>query len=473
MTTLWLIRRISFLCLLTIPLLSCQFLGPTSITMGRLNYNNVIQQTSKTQTFANIIRVKNHEPTAFLDVTQVNAAVLGQATLTGMLSSVGTHPQNSGSASLGLEYQEAPTIQYQPLLGQALITQVSTPITIDSLTNLYDSDWPIASLITLAVDRLTSGYEDYATAINAIIALDDLGAITISSGVTGSNVSNQSSPASSGSKPPPSGQEPVLIVTLQTTHPYAKGRPTDVEAQAVIRQLWCRLYTVLENKMASCETLPSIIAFSRHALQTAKKEVSKAKEISKVTDFPLHTRSALGILKASTEIPAPLIAFVPSEMFKKITSYPWNGESARAKRSDMSYYTLLPEDEGPKDHRSANVEATQFVRNLILSSRTYPEASLEWCLYTPSTNLDVSDYMSLVRETRLTFLRRYLIIIVSDAEIPGSYVSYSDGEKWYSIDAHDEVSQKNFVLIGQFLTMQATTIQQPPLTPTISVGPSR
>ena len=70
-------------------------------------------------------------------------------------------------------------------------------------------------------------------------------------------------------------------------------------------------------------------------------------------------------------------------------------------------------------------------------------------------------------------MRRYMLIVVADS-LPGKppYVSYSDGEYWYYIDAGDKISQKNFQLLTLFLTMMAIPSQTPPLTPTISVGGS-
>jgi len=56
----------------------------------------VIPQTSKLQTFANIIRVFRHEPTSFMDVSQINAEFTVQNTLMGLLL---------GSAESGLEAQ--------------------------------------------------------------------------------------------------------------------------------------------------------------------------------------------------------------------------------------------------------------------------------------------------------------------------------------------------------------------------------
>jgi hypothetical protein len=83
-------------------------IGPGSIRVDRLDYNEVIQQTYKQQTSANIIRVRHYEPTTFVDVTQITASVLGQATLGGAVDGIGTVA--SGSSAMALEYQESPTI---------------------------------------------------------------------------------------------------------------------------------------------------------------------------------------------------------------------------------------------------------------------------------------------------------------------------------------------------------------------------
>lgn len=79
---------------------ACQFFGPTSIQVGRPVYNEVIQQTSKLQTFVNIIRVAHHEPTSFMDVSQINAQFTVQSTLMGAVSAIGAG--RIGSANIGL-----------------------------------------------------------------------------------------------------------------------------------------------------------------------------------------------------------------------------------------------------------------------------------------------------------------------------------------------------------------------------------
>jgi hypothetical protein len=91
------------------------------------------------------------------------------------------------------------------------------------------------------------------------------------------------------------------------------------------------------------------------------------------------------------------------------------------------------------------------------------------CLYTISAFLKMTNNEEILDERRLLSLRRLLLVIRSCQERPNSYVSYFDGKTWYAIDGEDGISQKNFVLIAQFLTMQVTATP-PPLTPTISVG---
>ena len=65
------------------------------------------------------------------------------------------YPGHDYGVGGALQYEESPTIRYQPLTGAALIAQVSSPITVDSIASLYDSDWPIGELLDLATDRIT------------------------------------------------------------------------------------------------------------------------------------------------------------------------------------------------------------------------------------------------------------------------------------------------------------------------------
>ena len=72
----------------------CQYVGPIAIDQGRDRYNGVIQATSKEQTFSNIIRVRNHEPTSFMDVSEVDATTTLSGNVAGGVNNIGARPRH-------------------------------------------------------------------------------------------------------------------------------------------------------------------------------------------------------------------------------------------------------------------------------------------------------------------------------------------------------------------------------------------
>ena len=183
-------EAIAVIAFAAMTLSACSVVGPASIDHGRTSYNEVIEDTSRQQALLNVVRVSNGESPLFMDVTEVDAATSAGGTLGGGAAGLGS-TANFKSTSAGtiagpvesitgsVSYQEAPTVRYFPLSGNALIAQVSTPIRPDSLVNLYNSDWPLAAILDLSVNRVTSGYEDYDAAIDAMIDLDAYGALIL------------------------------------------------------------------------------------------------------------------------------------------------------------------------------------------------------------------------------------------------------------------------------------------------------
>ncbi len=169
---------------------ACSTVGTTSIDWGRTPYNQAIHNTAEQQTLLNIVRVNNNETPFFMDVSEVDAATSVGATISGGPSGLGAIPNFKstsagtiqgpvGSITGGATYLESPTVRYLPLLGQPLIAQVSTPLSVDALTDLFNSNWSLPAVLTLGIDRLTPGYTEYYAALNAIIDLDRYGAIII------------------------------------------------------------------------------------------------------------------------------------------------------------------------------------------------------------------------------------------------------------------------------------------------------
>jgi hypothetical protein len=234
---------------LSLWLCACTFAGPQSIENGREKYNDIIQTTSKDQVFANIVRVYKNEPTLFVDVTEVDASM----TLTGT-SSLGFAdlfgPQRgktlgvNGTLNGGATYSESPTVRYFPLAGQALVQQLASPITPQSLVYLFGSDWPLISILSFTTDRLTPGFDDYSAAVNALAELDDLGAIDLLA-----TVSNDAGEIANAGKnaPPPD----TLVIAMSDAAPntvrfgyYRDAMPSDeqrqknIKAQDLLWQQW-------------------------------------------------------------------------------------------------------------------------------------------------------------------------------------------------------------------------------------------
>jgi hypothetical protein len=152
----------------------CSEVGTHQINDGRADYNNAIEQTTMNQTLLNLVRVHEHMPMLFMDISEVDVGLQLQGQLTGTFFS--PHALTAGhDRSIGgtLQYQESPTIRYIPLQGQALAEQLSAPISPDAITTLIDSEWPAASVLAFAVNNLTPDPDDYFTAFAAIRALEE------------------------------------------------------------------------------------------------------------------------------------------------------------------------------------------------------------------------------------------------------------------------------------------------------------
>ncbi len=269
-------------------------IGPHEISAERADYNDIIQETSKKQIFENIIRVKNHEPMQFMDVAQISAAQTLHETAIGQVSAIGSGEgagTNSrvgqvGQASLQLEYVELPTITYQPLQGAQMVQQTTTPITVDTLANLYDTEWPVSSVFTFIFDRLTPAPKTGYAAINYIGKLDSKNALTVApistelSGgqsrdctVTAGPVNGASStkvtisaPCSgmmSGSSGAAGAQtKDTLGLYLTTTRPESKSLDGEKDAKESMEILepWIGLLTIYKNSQVY---LPSKIGTDR------------------------------------------------------------------------------------------------------------------------------------------------------------------------------------------------------------------
>lgn len=491
----------------------CQSVGPIAINAGRDRYNSIIQSTSKEQTLSNIIRVYNHEPTSFMDVSEVDATTTFSSNVSGTISNIGAIPGYKstsagtisgqvGSVTGGVTYSESPLIRYTPLLGQALVAQLVTPVSVDALEYLSESFWQPPPLFDLASAYLTPNLAEFYPALNTIAELYLDGALSFVAGKSEFSAP-QSEPGSEqlarnpASKPASSSGHDTLDIYLLPLRAHEPSRQA-AEGSRVL-QLWIRLlwiYSGSQPKFAPrdpsrCaqmgigisppllrmwelrlgsdgrglpldairECLPTFIE-----LRTAAVPPREVFTAGLSSGAPLlKTYSGLGLLKNATEKPRPKFAFVSRDLYEAIRSYPWNQDT-----DNLSFYTLLPESESPGDETplagARAVEAAKIDRE-VTDWIKRPGADV--LVYDPA-RASQEDYIRGNR--RLGFLRRYILIIVDDQPPGNAYVSHFSEGQWYYIAGDDEISQKNFDLVALFLTMMAIPSAVPPIAPTIPVG---
>ena len=484
----------------------CQYVGPVAIDQGRDRYNSVIQSTSKEQTFANIIRVNNREPTSFMDVTEVDATTTFSGTVSGAVTNIGARAGTSGGTlagqtggiASGVTYSEAPLIRYQPLLGQALVAQLATPVSTDALASLYDSSWDITPLLDLSLSFITLDADEFSAAVNLITELnnknrlelvaaksewtkgkDSVASTDLKKGTKENNgnvtlqVTNKSSTGSGGND--------SLVIYFLPFHPHATA--SDRGENNREQDLWNLLLRLYAGTQRSAECASSDKSTDKPGdgqPQPCTKVPNDIIELrtAPVTKMPnpafksraplMRTYSALGILKNAFDPTYPRIELVSFDTYRTIRSYRWNDTQ---KDASLSFYTVLPnEDDAYKQWRDTqkNIERIRLTENEIvewLNSSTKPTDFVYLPLH---EDLNGNDFVK--GNQTLSRLRRYVLIITGDAPPTNAYVAHFDHGRWYYIDGDDVVSQKNFNLISLFTTMMAVPSATPPLSPVISVG---
>ena len=400
-----------------------------------------------------------------MDISEVDQATTVVGTLAGGPSGIGANPgYNStagtvagliGSATGTASYQEAPTVRYIPLAGQALIAQVATPLSAEAIANLISSDWDLASVLTLGIDRVTPGYLNYDAATNAIIELDKYGAIIIAA--TQSSDENKTSKVnglSFSTSPPPA--KDALTIYFEPKHIRTSFRACDdtddrqSNAQQIVNALWKRLQTIYGAKNARTISISSKASPSLGSPARAPF---------------LNTRSAIGILKAASEQDtSPTIYIKPEYLIRQILKK----QKDHSGLCEDSFYTLDPTVVPPTDFEShglgaaANADADALV---VQRARSNKLSAIT--LFPDSPSLSPTQ---LGQEVDLANARKFMLLATSTARPSDAFVSIQQKGVWYSILDDDLISKRTLALINQFNTVQAVPSPSSPLTPTISVG---
>ncbi len=467
------VARCPFYAFLFNCLAGCALIGPTAVETGRNTYNEAVATSSRQQILINIVRVHRNENPVFVDIPEIDASSQLQLSATSALTNIGGHPGTiggtlegaAGAVGAGVQYQEAPTIRYQPLQGRALFTQISAPITVDTLSALFGSDWGLGPMFAFAFDQWVPSYTDNAAALNMMIWLDSCGAVGLAAtrsdfsaekaavqrvAANGASINIQTQPAEG------EGNDSLDL--------YLNSKRTSCSPEDVTR-IWGWLWKIYEGTQPDADGslwnarkgVPLRIELRTAPIKNIK---AGSLDITKISVGPiLRTHSALGILKSLDEEP-PLVEYVTPEEYETITQAPFNSQ-VYFRRCDSDFAYLMPLHLAKiKSHTDT------VIRDIVPpAQQIYETREGQNCSYMASARV-----FSPLLERELNHLRRLILIVRSDSPPPSdAYVSWRDGD-WYYIDGSDSISQKNFMLIYQYMSIQSTVSSSPSLT-AVSVGP--
>ncbi len=139
--------------ILAFSIAGCGVAGPASVRAGRANYNIAIQQTNAEQLLLNLVRLRYRDVPYFLEVASVSTSFEFNTA-----ASVGVAlPESAAKAySLGAEVSvlENPTVTYTPLQGEQFVTQLMSPINLETLLLLYHSGWSIERVFRVSLQSI-------------------------------------------------------------------------------------------------------------------------------------------------------------------------------------------------------------------------------------------------------------------------------------------------------------------------------
>jgi hypothetical protein len=138
-------------------LLGCSAVGPSSLSSGRMAYNEVLAETNAEQCLASIVKARYGLLPSTLAVSSINANIKFRAfggVNIGMGNSA-TYAGNLIPLSGGAYYEENPTITYLPVQGEKHIMGLLAPVSLDVLVSVVNSTVLDPSIVlTLLVKRI-------------------------------------------------------------------------------------------------------------------------------------------------------------------------------------------------------------------------------------------------------------------------------------------------------------------------------
>lgn len=165
------IRNISILAILCLILITsgCSYVGPKSISQGRLSYAEAINRTEDQQMLLTIVKGRYRESSTLLAVNSVAANMRFRSSVEAQFG-FGDEEDYLGNLvplSTGVAYEENPTITYTPVHGEQYFKQLMSPVPLDllmvTLRSMTNSEHVLNMMVNRANDLRNPDFLDEAS----------------------------------------------------------------------------------------------------------------------------------------------------------------------------------------------------------------------------------------------------------------------------------------------------------------------
>ncbi len=131
----------------------CATAGPHAVRQAHYLYNQALVQTQDEQLLLNLVRLKYRDTPYFLEVTSLSAQYeLGASASLGVTVAKGG--DDSAAAGAGAVLSERPTVTYAPLQGEEFVTQLLSPISLETVMLLPQNGWSIERVLRTTVQSV-------------------------------------------------------------------------------------------------------------------------------------------------------------------------------------------------------------------------------------------------------------------------------------------------------------------------------
>jgi hypothetical protein len=138
----------------------CAF-GPKALECSHGRYNEAVRQVGEEQLLRNLVHIRYNEPRVHLSVSSIAAqyelAGGAEARPFFVAPNPGNHNFRTFTSILpdfNVSGANRPTITFIPSDDGDAVERFLTPITVETLTFLHQSSWPVATIVRLWVERL-------------------------------------------------------------------------------------------------------------------------------------------------------------------------------------------------------------------------------------------------------------------------------------------------------------------------------